>query len=205
MSPQSGNSEVNQHAFHIQQHLGRIATIKLVKVTALTGGGGAKDVAGTVDVQPLTKQMDGEGNTQSHGKVYGLTYLRLQTGTMGVIHDPAVGDIGIAAICDRDISANVANRGEAQPGSHRRFSMSDGIYLGGVLNAKLKSYLRLLPDGSWVLQPIEGDNLSPAAKWDTSDKKLYLGGDPEVIPKTKFAPVSTSSGPCINVNGRWQV
>lgn len=184
----AGSSQHNERAFHMDQVLGRIATIKLVKIMSVKGGGGgALGKAGAVDMMPLTKQMDGIGGTQSHGTVFGLIYFRYQGGKNAYILDPEVGDMGFAAVCDRDISANKAAGGEAQPGSFRRFSMADGIYLGGVMNAEPTGYVRWKTDGDMIVNIPQG-------------KFVWLGGDPDK--GHIFSQVSTVAGPSPFVKAR---
>jgi hypothetical protein len=129
----TATSDYDQQTFLIQQALDRVATMKLVKVLSCTNSGGLS-MAGTVNVQALVNQVDGSNQQQAHGTAFQLQYLRLQGGANAIIHDPSAGDIGLAIIADRDSSAVVANRGQANPGSSRRFSFSDGVYLGGILN-----------------------------------------------------------------------
>jgi|ERR1039458_1643607 hypothetical protein len=124
-------SQFNVRAFQITQALGAARTMIPVKVIAIHGGG--LGPAGTVDVMPLVKQMDGLSKTQSHATIYGLPYTRLQGGLNAIINDPIVGDIGTVVVADRDISSVKANSGEANPGSFRRFSLSDGVYHGAIL------------------------------------------------------------------------
>ena len=131
----------NATSFVVQQMLGRISTVKMVKVMGVDTG------AGTVDVQPLVNQIDGAGNSQAHGTVYGLPYFRYQSGTVAIIVDPTVGDMGLVVVCDRDSSAAKANKGTANPGSYRRFSLSDGIYLGGILNAEPTRWVKVTDSG----------------------------------------------------------
>lgn len=128
-----GNSDFNAISSMIDAALGRIATMKLVKVEAVTPG--ADGLSGTVDVLPLVNVMDGLGQSSKLATVYGVPYLRIQGGKNAVVIDPAVGDIGIMIVADRDISAAVAAKGQANPGSFRRFNMADGIYIGGICNA----------------------------------------------------------------------
>ena len=133
-------NQFNKHSFQIRQMLGRLSTGKLVKVMKITPGQNGQ--AGTIDVQLITNQLDGEGNSTPHGTVYAIPYVRVQNGQHAVIMDPVIGDIGLAHIMDRDISSNVQNRGQANPGSNRRFDPSDGIYLGGILNAAATTYFQ---------------------------------------------------------------
>lgn len=126
--------------FIVRQHLAKISTVRLVKIVAVhlpnNGKRGQVDIAGTVDVQLLTAQLDGAGKATPRGIVYGIPYHRLQSGDSAHIVDPVIGDIGLAHIGDRDLSSNIAARGAANPGSQRRFSQSDSIYYGGILNGQ---------------------------------------------------------------------
>jgi hypothetical protein len=127
-------SVFNMHYFQNRQNLGRVRTTMIAKVIKLNPGQNGQ--AGTVDVQLLTNQMDGAGKATPHGTVYGIPYVRHQNGSHAVIMEPAVGDIGPIHIFDRDVSANISKRDVANPGSNRRFSPSDSVFLGGILNGK---------------------------------------------------------------------
>ena len=67
--------------------------------------------------------------------------------------DPQVGDIGVAMFADRDISSVTANRAQANPGSRRRFDMSDGLYFGGVLNGLPMQYVQFSAAGITIHSP----------------------------------------------------
>ena len=131
----------------IQQALGRIGTVKLVKIMGVTNMGEVSPV-GMVDVKVMINLVDGLlGNSQQQDTAFQLPYFRLQGGANAVIIDPVVGDIGFAVICDRDISSAKNNKDFSNPGSYRRFSLSDGIYIGGVLNDTPTQYIRFNADG----------------------------------------------------------
>ena len=141
-TPFSSESEFNSLSFLVSQILGKIWTIIPVQVMASTNSG-ADVKAGTVNVQPIVNQVDGNGNPTPHGTIYNLPYFRLQGGALGmVICDPQDGDIGIIACCQRDISAAIASAAPANPGSLRRFAPEDGIYIGGISMAVATQYLR---------------------------------------------------------------
>ncbi len=144
--PSTTSSEYNKLTFLVKQITAFMRTCTLVKVKAVTNSGDVSEV-GFVDVQPIVNMVDSAGNSQEHGTVYHLPYYRLQGGTNAIIIDPAVDDIGIAVIADRDISSAKANKDVANPGSNRRFDLADGIYLGGVLNATPDQYLQFNDDG----------------------------------------------------------
>ncbi|ATJ91526.1 Gp138 family membrane-puncturing spike protein [Acetobacter tropicalis] len=110
----------------------------LVRVKAVHAAG--LNPVGTVDVQIMVHQQDGIGRTTPHGTLCGLPYLRIQGGKRAFICDPSVGDIGAAIICGRDISNVKSTRSEAAPGSYRQHDYSDGLYLGGYLNAAPEEY-----------------------------------------------------------------
>ena len=146
------SSQFNAVEFIARQVLNKACTSTLVKIVAVTTSGGVTPV-GYVDVQLLVNQIDGAGNKMPHGVVYNLPYLRLQGGASAIILDPVVGDIGLASIASHDISAIKTTKAMANPGSRRRFSMSDGIYSGGVLNATPAHYVQFTGDGIDIVSP----------------------------------------------------
>jgi hypothetical protein len=153
-SATAGGSEFNAIAFLVEQMIGRANTATLVKVLACTNSGDVSAV-GFVDVQLLVNQLDGSGQAISNATVYKVPYFRLQGGTNAVILDPKVGDIGIAVFADHDISSVKANKGQANPGSWRRFDVSDGLYFGGVLNGVPVQYVQFNDAGGiTVVSPV---------------------------------------------------
>lgn len=149
---EDSSGEYNALVYTIRQVLANCSHAALVRVESVTSEGELAP-AGRVDVLPLVNQQDGQGNAVPHGLLNNLIYLRLQGGGNAVIIDPQVGDIGLAVFADRDISAVVATGGQANPGSARQFSMSDGIYLGGVLNAVPEQFVRFSPAGIEIVSP----------------------------------------------------
>ena len=165
--PSDSNSPFNAQSFLVWSILARISTATLVQVKAVTNAGGVSPV-GFVDVLPLVNQMDGAGNALPHGTIFTCPYFRLQGGANAVILDPQVGDVGIAIFPDRDISSVTANREaaiaghttgnadynpQANPGSWRRFDMSDALYIGGVLNDVPTQYVQFSEAGISVTSP----------------------------------------------------
>lgn len=148
----AGTDEYNALLFTVRQILANCNSVALVKVIAAESNGEFAQ-AGTVDVQPMVNQLDGQGNSVPHGVVNGLIYLRLQGGANAIIMDPQPDDIGIAVFADRDISSVKATRGIANPGSARRYDMADGVYLGGVLNGDPTQYVRFSPEGIDLVSP----------------------------------------------------
>nr|DAH84756.1 MAG TPA: baseplate protein [Caudoviricetes sp.] len=123
----------NGTEFQIRQALAQVRTNVPVKVIAVHGGGVAKPP--TVDVQIMVNQTDGVGKKTDHGIIYGIAVARNQGGGNAIINDPIVGDVGLMAVADRDISALKSNDGaQSNPGSKRRHNLSDAIYQRGMLN-----------------------------------------------------------------------
>lgn len=143
--PASGATEFDAISFIVQQLINQMWTITLVEVKAVHGGG--VNQPPTVDVLPLVNQVDGRGQPTPHGTVYGIQCARIKFGTSAIICDPEVGDIGVMACSSHDTSSVIANQGQANPGSYRRFSASDGVYLASVLGATPTTYIQLAANG----------------------------------------------------------
>ena len=124
----------NSILYMIQQTLNRVSTNTLVEVVSFIPNPGGGLLAGTVNVQPLINQVADTGAPVPHGVLAALPYFRIQAGNSAIVVDPVAGDIGMAAFCDHDISSVIANKAQSNPGSFRRFDMSDGIYFGAVGN-----------------------------------------------------------------------
>lgn len=159
-SQSSGTSQFNAMSFMVQQMISRVNVATLVVVQACTNSGGVSPV-GTVDVQILVNQVDGAGKAVPHVTVYGLPYLRLQGGANAVILDPQPGDIGVAVFAHSDLSAVKATKAQANPGSARRNSIADGMYLGGMINGVPTQYVQFSDDGIKLLSPTRIDLVAP--------------------------------------------
>lgn len=141
-------SDYNALTFFFNQMILKKHTMTLVRVIAATSD--------SVDVQPLVNQLDGSGNPHPQGILYSLPVFKLQGGLSGIIVNPQKGDIGLAIFADRDISTVIDTKAQASPPSKRVMSMSDGIYIGGVLNAAMTQYIMF---GSGII-----DILSPSTR-----------------------------------------
>ncbi len=163
----------------IQQLLARVATCTLVRVVACTNSGGVSPV-GTVDVQPVVDMQTADGTRWKYDKLYKLPYIRVQGGANAVIIDPEPGDLGLAWFASRDISvakATLAPGGSdtAPPGSKRQFDISDGIYMGGLLNGAPTQYVRFTDDGVTVLSPSKVTIQAPTI--ELKGAVVQTGGD----------------------------
>ena len=148
--PIDSNSDFWVISFIIAQKIAELETMTPVQVVAVHPGTGSPPTAGTVDVQLLVSLLDGANNSSKPGIVYGVPYFRMQGGPWAIVIDPAVNDFGYILSAARDISAVKANPGIQVPGSLRKISFSDGIYVGGILNGTPAATLWLKPDGTWV-------------------------------------------------------
>jgi hypothetical protein len=148
---QTGGTSFNALSFLVHQIIAGKAFAALVKVLTVTGGGTGQPPL--VAVQPMVNQVDGFGNQVPHGTIYNLPCFRLQGGVGAVILDPAVGDIGQAIICDRDISAVKATGAIGGPGSFRHNDWSDGCYFGGFLNVAPTAYVQITAAGINIVAP----------------------------------------------------
>ena len=191
----AASSEFNAIRAIVDAMLTRVRTATLVKVMAVTNTGGLSEV-GFVDILPLVNQVDGAGKAIPHGTIFRCPYLRVQGGANAVIIDPEPGDIGIAVFADRDISSATANKGKANPGSNRRFSMADGLYLGGVLNGTPSQYVRFSSSGIEIHSPTQVKLTAPDV--------LIEADTVEINAETVAVDASTSTTvttPTFTVNG----
>jgi hypothetical protein len=144
--------EYNNIHFAVQQALAKMQTATLVKVVSCTNSGGVSPV-GLVDVLPMVNQIDGLGNATPHTTVHNIPYLRIQGGTNAIIIDPQAGDVGICVFASRDISKVKTTKTQANPGSFRQYSFSDGMFLGGVLNGVPSQYVMFGSSGITMHSP----------------------------------------------------
>lgn len=146
--PQDTASDANAQQHLMQQFLMGKAFITLALVTGVSESGEI------VSVQPMVEGFTGGGDRIPSGVISGVPVWRLQRGASAVIMPPVEGDIGMIAICDRDITAVKATKDFALPGSNRTHSYSDAIYLGGVLNAEPTQYVKFANDGIDIVSPL---------------------------------------------------
>ena len=148
-------TEFNQLSFLVRTMINKgINTAIPVRVTKVMAGSGS---VGYVQALPLVNDMDAQGNAVDVAVIPSLPYFRLQGGKVAVITDPVVGDIGIAVFAQKDTSNVVAGTDKpVQAGSFRKFSMSDGWYIGGFLNQAPETFLQLNQDGTAVLTANSG-------------------------------------------------
>jgi hypothetical protein len=131
-----------------------IRTAIPVKVVAVHPGTGTPPTIGTVDVQPLVQTVDGSGKLWALGVTYGAPFCRVEAGNTAIVVDPAIGDIGLAVVCDRDISSVIASSGLSGPGSARTHDISDLVYLFSIRSPQaITQYILANGSGIKVLSP----------------------------------------------------
>jgi hypothetical protein len=208
-SATSNGSDYNANTFLVWSILARVRTMQPCKVLAVTNNGGVSPV-GFVTLQPLVNQLDGYGNATPHGPIYNVPYFRLQGGANAIILDPQVGDIGFAGFADRDISSVKANKGQANPGSKRQFSMADAVYMGGILNGTPTQYVQFNADGITINTPNNvtinaGGNIVATAQGNASvsaQGTATVSGTAGVnINSPASVEISGSAGVSITTNG----
>jgi len=155
-------SEVGRLNYIIRSSLAKVRTSMPVQVISVTNTGGLSPI-GYVNVQPLVSSVDGNGELWPKGIIYNVPYMRIQGGANGIILDPAINDIGIATVCDRDISTvkNVGNsinsatghNFTSSPGSNRKTDMSDMVYLMTIIGAAPTQYVQFNSTGITITSP----------------------------------------------------
>ena len=187
ITPSTTYSDYNNMAFVIQQFLAKVQTALPVKVIACTNAGGVSPV-GFVDVVPMVDQMAADGSSIPHTTIFNLPYSRVQGGTNAIIIDPQVGDIGVAVFASRDISRVKNTKKSGLPGSHRKYSFSDGMYLFGILNTTPTQYIQFTASGIVIHSPVAVTIEAPVATINATSSA------------TITSPQTTVNGP-LTVNG----
>lgn len=165
--PADAASEVGRMDYIIRSALSGMRTSMPVKVISVTNSGGISAI-GKVSVQPLVSAVDGNGQAWEHGIIHNVPYMRIQGGANGVILDPAVGDIGIATVCDRDISTVKNTSAVSAPGSNRKNDMSDMVYLMTIIGAAPTQYIQFNSAGITILSPTKVTISAPSVQVDAS-------------------------------------
>jgi hypothetical protein len=167
--PNDHSNAFNATAFLVKQLQAQVESMMPVQVTAVHPGSGSPPAVGTVDVQLLVSQIDGAGNVAQNGIVYGLPYFRLQGGPWAIIIDPAQNDFGFIIAADRDITSVKANPGIQAPGSPRKYSYSDGIFLSCPFGTTVPAGTFVFKaDGTWTLTDQFGNVLNGSSSGITA-------------------------------------
>lgn len=148
--------------FVVQALLGRLHTLQLAIVTAVDE---SKEIC---SIKPLVMKIDGNNDAYERGTITNVPYFISQGGGNAVIIPPKVGDIGLAAFCERDISMVKRNKAEAPPDTRRMYDLNDALYFGGFLNGAPTQYIQFLDSGINIKSTgdinINGLKISPSGQ-----------------------------------------
>jgi hypothetical protein len=183
LRPSATWGDYNNIAFVVQQALSKMQTGTLVRVDSCTNSGGVTPV-GFVSVTPLVNQVDSAGNPVEHVTIYNVPYLRLQGGVNAIIMDPTPGDIGLCVFASHDISKVKSVRAKANPGSGRRYSFSDGMYVGGMLNGAPTQYMQFSTAGIKLHSPTGIILEAPNVKLDAQTVEIIASATATVTTPT---------------------
>lgn len=179
----------------ISRILGKRRTITIVQVVAVKESSGAGDHnVGLVDVRPLVQEQDSAGGLYSHGILHNVPFFRLQGGGNAVVINPEVGDIGIAAICDRDITNVKATKAEAAPGSDRRCSLDQALYIGGLLNGTPSQFIRFSKNGIEITSPKAVTVNAPRLTYNGHQVSITAPGGTQITGPVNVAGEVTANG-----------
>ncbi|MCM1513237.1 MAG: oxidoreductase [Oxalobacter formigenes] len=145
------SNDYERSRYEFEEHIRNMYACLPVKVISVNAAGLAP--VGFVDIQPTIQQRLANGGSIPYPVIYNAPYFRLQGGANAIIIDPQPGDIGIACFASRDMSGTKRQRGMAAAASLRKWSMSDAIYIGGILNNKPVQFIKFDDDGIMVLSP----------------------------------------------------
>lgn len=127
--------------------MGKNRTIMLAEVVSIEQGITDVSAVGFLSVRPMVFMIDGSNNNYERGVISKVPFFRLQCGSNAIVMNPQVGDIGLIACCDRDISMVKRTKKQAAPNSRRQFSINDALYIGGFLNGAPQQYIHFLNNG----------------------------------------------------------
>ena len=176
----------------MRQFLSRHVFITLAVVIA------ARD--GVLDVRPMVHAVTGRGTPIKNEVIYNVPAFRLQRGSSAVKMNPVVGDIGLIAICDEDISVVKKSRQPALPGSARTHNFADAIYLGGVLNGEPTQYVEFADNQINVVSPgkisLSASDITATAKNSImlNAEKIAINGETSISKGLAVTGPSTLEG-----------
>ena len=109
----------------------------------------------TVDVQPLSKALDG-GIYRTPPPVLGVPVALIRGG--GFVHRPwyVAGDVGVLVYMDHDIDRIMDSGQECQPNTERNHSDEDAVFVGAI-SSRRNNTLKGLPEEAIVMATDGGD------------------------------------------------
>ena len=177
-----------------------INTVEVVKVQNVD------EQSKTIVVSPIVQSANANGNPIPESPIYNIKYIQWQYGKNMIKSAPAVGDVGIIVVSKKDISSIESGL----VGSFREFSLSDGIYIGGLygFNAEPENVIEFTSDNGISITTtknltvnatkdvtINGVNVTvnASAKADVIAPQVNLGGSGGVPVAKDGDPVMAGS------------
>lgn len=194
--PSTPVGDVNVLQYIINQYISQIQTASIVQVTQVNDTDALTPV-GTVSVKVLVNIIGGDGNAVPLVPIQNIPYFRLQGGGDAVVILPKVGDIGLAVFTSADNTVVKSTKKQGNPGSRRKFSMSDGMYFGGFLNGTPSQFLQFLTTGVLLNTPGLFTAKSDTTKLQSTTEIDATAPKVNIDASSNFnvnAPVQTNSG-----------
>lgn len=147
VNPFVNTSEAEKYKFILDGYLSEKYFLELVQVIALNEDG-------TIDVLPLVIPVSfTEDAPVDNTPIYNIPVFQLQRANSAIIMMPVVGDIGLIAVCDKDITLVKENKSSAVAQTMRMHSRMDAIYIGGVLNKTPSQFIKFEDNALTITTP----------------------------------------------------
>ena len=171
--------------------IGRSYTVSIVKVDTVQPG--QTGPVGFLSAVDMIQQVDGNNEGIPNVPMLKLPYFRLQGGANAVIIDPKPGDIGLAAFARRDITEIKRTKTEGPPPSARAYDVSDGIYIGGILNGAPSQWIHFLDSGIDVVATGKITYTTPAEYEINASSFKVTAGTADIIAATNIDGAVTTT------------
>ncbi|MEB5816731.1 hypothetical protein MXM52_13155 [Klebsiella quasipneumoniae] len=150
VTPTDMSCQANMLGYVFGRLIGGMSFVEIVRVIEVDNPPYMVDCEGLV----LSTNANGD-SLNDGGKRFSIPYLRLQSGTDGVIMPPKVGDMGLVVVCDQDITGVKDNKGSSVPHSDRIHNSADGVYLTSIacLSGLPTQYVEFHEDGIDIKSP----------------------------------------------------
>ncbi|MGL4897462.1 MAG: Gp138 family membrane-puncturing spike protein [Cetobacterium sp.] len=89
----------------------------------------------TIDVRPLNKEVNADGTLEDPPVIFNVPVMQITGNNNLIFIELKQGDIGLVGFCHRDISSMVKQKKSNKPPTKRMFSLSDGIWIGGLFKS----------------------------------------------------------------------
>lgn len=118
---------------------------------------------GTYDVTPMLNNLYANGKPIDPPTLAHIPAAIEMGGNAGIIIEYEIGDVVLVGFCQRDISIAKKNWEQSNPGSLRRFSLSDGIIIKRLSNTPPTVFIKITKDGIELTAPGKPITLNAAS------------------------------------------